>query len=103
MLVTHKILLLTFLLVCIIGKCNKNNCQINDDVEYLNTEPLCMLHAGNNDLVLPIPYGDYNIPNINSIILSEKKVGKELNIYPPVALIHIIHESCLVKHESIPK
>lgn len=93
--------ILSMLLISFVGQCNKNSCQINNDVDYLNTVPFIILCVANNDFVLPIPSLDYNIPNVDNIILEKSKVGKDLNICPPVALTSMIcDESCIIEHRK---
>lgn len=104
MLIIHKILfLMLLLLVCYVGLCNRDSCRINDDVEYLETFSLVELYSGDKSVVLPTVYMDYNIPDINSIAAGSGKIGKELNICPPVALVvdSVVHDddksSCTIK------
>lgn len=88
----HRISLLMVLLLlvcCSIGKCSTNVCQIDGDIEYLCATPLIILHSEDENVVLPTPYVDYNISDISDVVFnSENKVGKGLNICPPVALIN---------------
>lgn len=90
MLVVDRIFLFFILfLVCLLGICENNSCQINDNAEYLNTAPLISLNTGGDaNIILPRVCVDYNIPNIDESIFNDKKIGKELNICPPVPLFN---------------
>lgn len=87
-----KFLFLILLSVCFLGMCdNKYSCQINGDLEYLSVAmpSLRTLKLESIQVILSTPYTDYNIPNIDDIMMNDKKVGKELNICPPVELMDV--------------
>lgn len=74
---------------------HRSSCRINDsDLEYLNTNFSCiMLNPENSNIVLPVSYTDYYIPEIgDNVVASKCKIGKALNICPPVALIDNIND-----------
>lgn len=102
MLVINKILFFFMLLsVCFVGICKRNNCQINGDIKYLNTQPFFVLNSGDKNIKLPDPCVDYDIPNIiENTVINNAKVGKELNICPPILLIDVLKESCIIENED---
>lgn len=102
--IVNRIFFFIFFLMLFSNICNgKYCCKINDGVEYLYTVSFIKLRLNDNDVFLPIPCEKYAIPDINSISISKCKVGKELNICPPVALIDGLssNESCLMQEESV--
>lgn len=76
--------------MCLVRICYaRNSCQINGDTEYLNliVPPVNKLKLI-KDIggVLSTPCADYNLSDIDDIIMSDKKIGKELDICPPFDL-----------------
>lgn len=104
--INRTFLLIFLLLIWFSGWCsNRISCRINDsNLEYLNTNSSCvMLNPEDSNIVLPVSYTDYYIPNIgDDVVLSKYKVGKELNICPPVALIDNINdEYCSISKKNL--
>lgn len=96
---SYKIFLMILLLVCLYDVRSDDKCQINGNVEYLNTVPLIMLNI-RDDIASSTLYVNYDIPDISSINAKGKKIGKKLNICPPIALIDVdVYESCISEDE----
>ncbi|URJ29889.1 hypothetical protein M9406_02875 [Blochmannia endosymbiont of Camponotus sp.] len=104
MLTFLEILCVILLSACCSSEIYKENrCRLNGNLEYLDTVSLLELNLPENlDILLPISYGDYVIPKISDInITNFQKIGKKLNICPPVVLpTEITHTSCLINTED---
>lgn len=88
----YKFFIVFLSLIYFAGLCHAKSCKINgNDLEYLNTMPyFSILNSKDHSIVLPNPYVNYDIPDIGDVILNKYKVGQELDICPPVALLNNI-------------
>ncbi|WHL25182.1 MAG: outer membrane protein assembly factor BamC [Candidatus Blochmannia vicinus] len=81
----------------------ENRCKLNGNLKYLNTVSLLELNLPENlDILLPVSYDDYVIPKVSNINSDTQKIGKKLNICPPVVLSTEITRtsSCLINIEN---
>ncbi|URJ25000.1 hypothetical protein [Candidatus Blochmannia ocreatus (nom. nud.)] len=88
----EMLFILILMSACSFGIYNKGkDYQFDPDFWYLNTEPLSYLRIPKDINFLPDTMNinsDYTIPLINNTAseLSDKTLGKRLNIYPPSIL-----------------
>lgn len=104
MLIFLEILCAVLLSACAFGTYQEGRCKLNDhNLSYLDSTPLVELNfPGDLDVVAPISYDDYVVPDIiNKDNIDTQKVGKQLDICPPLVFSEdISHESCLVNIED---
>lgn len=100
---------LEILCVILLSACSseiyqENRCKLNGNLEYLNTVSLLELNLPENlGVLLSVSsYDNYVIPKISNLdTISTQKIGKQLNICPPIVfLTEIAHTSCLIDVEN---